>query len=756
MGATTDVHELTEIRRLRAERYLSSNLRKHLRNPQVRPHWIGQTDTFWFRQETPDGTVFTVVDAAKGEQRPAFDHARILAATGRAHITDLDLTGPEPRVKLEDGTWLRFSERGCDQQPGPAHRPGEAMLPGGQAVFARNGNLWVRNGTGERTLTTDGEAGNAYGKSADMNLTTITLRRRGIALPPNLLPSPDGTRFFTSRLDERGMAEYPLVQHVPDDGTPRAILHTFKYAMTGDEVVPIERHAVVGLDGTVVHTVGGPYVSGVTTCLEKHEAWWSADGTRVFFLDRDRLWRRLTLNEMDAASGAVRAVYTEVGHTHLDTNASVQGLPNVRVLDRSGSFVWFSQRDGWGHLYLHDLATGALRNRITAGEWLVRDLLNVDEEAGTVEFLAAGIDPTANPYHRMLCRARLDGTGMTMLTPSTDDHALAMPLHRAPRDHIRPPQDLGEWRAPSGRFFVHTHSDLTTLPISELRRANGTLVAELARAELDLAWRAPEPFRVLADDGQTELWGAVWLPTDFDPARRYPVIDYIYPGPQRGMTPAIMFTDTMPELFRSCMPQAWAELGFAVVNVDGRGTPLRSKAFQDTSYGKLDDPGTLPDHVATLRQLAERHAWFDTSRVGIMGHSGGGYASVRAMLEYPEVFHAAVATSGNHDQRGYSYAWTEKYMGAAPRQNGDGTAWAQAANPALAARLRGKLLLAHGDMDDNVHPALTMQLAAALIAADKDFDFIPLPNDDHTTVWSNPYFLRRAMQFMVRHLHAKD
>ena len=302
----------------------------------------------------------------------------------------------------------------------------------------------------------------------------------------------------------------------------------------------------------------------------------------------------LTLNEMDAASGAVRVVYTETGHTHLDTNVSVLGLPNVRVLDRAGSFVWFSQRDGWGHLYLHDLATGALRNRITAGEWLVRDLLSVDEEAGTVEFLAAGIDPHRQPrYHRTLCRVRLDGTGLTVLTPGTDDHALAMPLHRAPRDHIRPPQDQGEWRAPSGRFFVHTHSDLTTLPVSELRRADGTLVAELARAELDMPWRAPEPFRVLADDGQTELWGAVWLPTDFDPAKRYPVIDYIYPGPQRGMTPTVMFTDYMPELSRSCMPQAWAELGFAVVNVDGRGVPLRSKAFQDTSYGKLDDPGTL-------------------------------------------------------------------------------------------------------------------------------------------------------------------
>jgi dipeptidyl aminopeptidase/acylaminoacyl peptidase len=191
-----------------------------------------------------------------------------------------------------------------------------------------------------------------------------------------------------------------------------------------------------------------------------------------------------------------------------------------------------------------------------------------------------------------------------------------------------------------------------------------------------------------------------------------------------------------------------------VLNVDGRGVPLRDKAFHDFSYGRLDNPGTLEDHVTTLAQLAARHPWFDTSRVGIMGHSGGGYASVRALLDHPDIFHAAVATSGNHDQMGYSFAWTEKYLGTVRPLDNRTTNFTTAANPPLAARLRGKLLLATGDMDDNVHPALTMQLAAALIAADKDFEFIPLPNDDHTTVWSNPYFLRRAMAFMVRSLDA--
>jgi dipeptidyl aminopeptidase/acylaminoacyl peptidase len=309
----------------------------------------------------------------------------------------------------------------------------------------------------------------------------------------------------------------------------------------------------------------------------------------------------------------------------------------------------------------------------------------------------------------------------------------------------------GHYRAPDGRFFVHTRADLESLPVSELRRADGSLVAVLATAELDEGpWRWPTPFTVVADDGHTTLFGAMWLPTDFDPAKRYPVIDYIYPGPQRGQLPTVMLTDVMGELGRTALPQAFAELGFVVLNIEGRGTPLRSKAFHDESYGRLETAGTLADHVAALQQLGAQHAFLDLGRVGIMGHSGGGYATVKAMTTWPEVFHAGIATAGNHDQMGYSFAWTEKYMGPIVPVGNDRTSWSGAANPPFAANIKGKLLLATGDMDDNVHPALTMQLAAALIAADRDFEFIPLPNDDHTTVWGNPYFLRRAYDFMLR------
>lgn len=760
-----------------ALRFLPGPVRARLRNPHPRPHWIAGTDQFWYRHEAPDGITFTRVDAATGAQSPAFDHARAAAQVtrltgqitppGRLPVTDIDLQPTAARLRLENGRWLQLPTEGDAtlDPPTPRPLPGDTPNPAATtAAFIRQHDLWLRDlATGaERRLTQDGAAHHAYAKSPDMNLTTISLQRRGVVLPANVLWSPDGARLLTSRLDERGVADLPLLQHAPPGGNGRPeslggnvrpVLHSIKYAMSGDPVLPTESFLIIdALTGVITPARMPPAIAGVTTAIEKQEAWWSSDGSRAYLLTRDRLWQRQTLHEIDAATGTVRDLFTETSATHIDTNVSVAGLPNIRVLDRLGVFIWYSQESGWGHLHLHDLATGARRHAITSGDWLVRDLLHVDETAGTLHFLAANIVPGANPYHRTLCRIGLNGTGLAILTPGDANHALAMPLARNPRDHIRPPAEQGDWRAPSGRYFVHTASDLTTLPVTDIRRADGSLVATLATAEFDGPWRAPLPFTTTADDGQTTLHGAIWLPTDFDPAKKYPVIDYIYPGPQRGQTPEVLFTDILPDLFRAWLPQAFAELGFAVINVDGRGTPLRSKAFQDASYGRLQDPGTLSDHVATLRQLAARHDWMDLSRVGIMGHSGGGYASVRALLDYPDVFHAAIATSGNHDQMGYSYAWTEKYQGPVTHNPDGTTSYSRAANPPDVSRLRGALLLAHGDMDDNVHPALTLQLVDALIAADKDFDYIPLPNDDHTTVWGKPYFLRRAMDFMQRHL----
>ena len=448
---------LTDERRERAERFLAGRVRPLVCNPQVRPHWLG--DRFWFRRETADGITFTLVDGATGNQSPAFDHAATAALLSRVTGTPVspgalpiaDFDGQS--VQLHDGRRVRLSDGDITPAPAPL-RPGETASPDGRrAVFCRDHNLWLRTGHTEQRLTETGAVHHAWAKSPDMNLTTVTLQQRGIKLPANVLWSPDGVKLFTSQLDERAVLDFPLVQHVP--GGPRPVVHSMKFALSGDAALPLESHAIIDLGtGAVTLAPSGPHVTGMTTCLEKEEAWWSADSSRVYFLDRDRYWRRLTLFELIAATGAVREVYSETVPTFIDTNLSVLGLPNIRVLDTRGEFIWFSQEDGWAHLYLHDLATGQRKNRITSGAWAVRDIAHVDPENGFVEFLAGGM--VEHPYHRTLCRAALDGSGLTVLTPGGNDQALAIPLKRVPRDHIRPPGETGAYRAPSGRFFVHT------------------------------------------------------------------------------------------------------------------------------------------------------------------------------------------------------------------------------------------------------------------------------------------------------------
>lgn len=755
---------LTPEARARAARFATAEVRRRVFNPMVRPRWIGRSDRFWYPNESAAGLAYVTVDTATGVQAPSFDHAALAGAlrdrTGQGVSAD---RLPLSSLSISEHGTARFAAFGrswtwdgaLTEADLPDHRPGDAASPDGRwAAFRHGHDLWVREvATGlERPLTEDGAPHYAYAKSPDMNLTSVTLAQKGILLPAAVAWSPDSRRLFTARLDERAVADFPLLQHVPPGGAVRPVVHHMRLALSGDPHVPLAEPCIVDVASGVLTPVQvQPEIVFVATAVERGEVWWSADGTRAFHLARDRAQQRLTLWETDAATGAARAVITETSQTFVDLNLSVTGLPNIRVLDRRGEVVWFSQADGRAHLYLHDLRTGARKNRITSSDFFVRDLADIDEDTGAVLFLAGGIEPGADPARRKLCRVQLDGSGFQVLTPESGEHEIAIPRPRPPRDHIRPAEETGWFLSPSRRYFVDTYGTLDRPPVSVLRRVDGNVVATVAAAELapDLAtaWRWPMPFTAKAADDVTDLHGAIWLPTDFDPARRYPVIDNIYPGPQRGNLPATMLPDTLADLVQSCRPQSFAELGFAVVIVDGRGAPLREKAFHDLSYGRLGNPGCLKDHVAVLQELARRHAWLDTGRVGIMGHSGGGYASVRALLDYPGVFHAAVATSGNHDQRGYSFAWCEKYQGLVNGSNYD-----DAANPPFVDRLQGKLLLAYGDMDDNVHPALTLQLVDALIRADKDFELLVLPNENHTSVWSSPWFLRRAMQFLAEAL----
>ena len=431
---------------------------------------------------------------------------------------------------------------------------------------------------------------------------------------------------------------------------------------------------------------------------------------------------------MDTRTGATRTVVTETGPTFVELTLRTGGVPNWRLVNSNRELVWFSERDGWGHLYLYDATTGELKNRITSGAWLVADLLRVDEAGRWVYFIGMGREE-GDPYYRHLYRARLDGSAIQRLTPEEADHNIRV--------------------SPSGEYFVDSYSTRLTEPVTVLRGPDGRVLMTVEEADfgplLAAGWKWPTPFSVKARDGLTDLYGFLYFPTDFDPAKKYPVIDYIYPGPQTG-----------PIGFRSANAgprgngHAMAELGFIVFTIDALGTPFRSKAFHDSYYGNMGDNG-IPDHIAALRQLSRIYPQLDLDRVGIYGHSGGGFSSTDALLRYPDFFKVAVSSAGNHDNRSYDYTWGEKYQGVLER-NDDGTDnFDSQANQKLAKNLEGKLLLMYGTLDDNVHPNATLLLVDELIEHNKDFDMLVMPNRNHGFA-GEPYVIRRTWDYFVEHL----
>jgi dipeptidyl aminopeptidase/acylaminoacyl peptidase len=744
------------------------NVAKRIRNVEIRPFWIGSSDRFWYRRQTETGHEFIVVDAATGRRLPAFDHGKLADALQRSGVAADPGDLPFDHVTYADGSTIdfvagkkpwRYDLRAGELTAGP-YAPSDAEIasPDGRwAAFLKGHDIALREiATGRlRMLTTDGEAHWAYGKSPDSNLSTITYRRAGVTPPPAVLWSPDSRLVFTHRIDERRVKPLHLHQSVPEDGSVRPVMHEIRVPMVGDDHLTMAQHLIVAVDSGRMTNIEGPaqlFANGST--IERDRAWWSEDGRFVYFVDHSRGEKSYTLCRVEAATGKLHRIKEERGATFVEPNLTPAERVNIRTLPGGKEIVWFSQADGWGHLYLCDGETGAIKNRITHGEWVVRDILHVDPGNRTILFAAGGIDSAFDPYLRLVCRASLDGGKVEVLTPEEMDHSVAV---RHPRLLIAVPLDVHKPAplgvSPSGKFFVETQSRIDRPPVSQLRDAtDGRVIAtlevgDISEIERD-GWRWPERFKVKAADGKTDLYGALWLPTGFEAGRKYPVLDFIYPGPQRIQTPKHSFVGDFSGLRAYVLAQAFAELGLAVVTLDARGTPLRSKAFIDYHYGRMESGGGLDDHVAGFRQLAATRPYLDLDRVGITGHSGGGFASTRALFLYPDFYKVAVASSGNHDQRGYLQQWGEKYQGLMA----EGASYDAQANASIAHRLKGKLMLAYADMDDNVPPALTLQVASALIDADKDFDLLVMPNRNHLSIYRDSYFFRRTFEYFLRHL----
>ncbi|MBA2626392.1 MAG: DPP IV N-terminal domain-containing protein [Gemmatimonadales bacterium] len=724
----------------RAEQYMAWRTGPQVLGGAVRPTWL-PNGRFWFRNATADGAEFVLVDPVRGTRSAAFAQARLAAAlsvsagtaysAGTLPFTTYELNADARTMTFDAGgrRWtcdLAATKCSADSTArrggaGAAARNSVASPDGRLAAFIRGDNLWVRDVAGgtETQLTTDGMKD--FGYATDNAGWTRSDR-------PILLWSPDSRKIATFQQDQRGVGEMYLVE--TRVGHP--VLQAWKYPLPGDSVVAMLHRVIVDVPTKqVVRLKMEPDQHRSTLCdhITCRGAWadveWFPDGSHLAFVSTSRDHRRAQLRVADAATGAVRDVMDEAVPNFFESG---NGRINWHVLPATNEVVWFSQRDDWGHLYLYDLTTGRLKSRITTGVGNVLQVLRTDAKTRMLWFTGAGREPGRDPYFRHLYRIGLDGKRLALLTPEDADHDVTL--------------------APSGKYFVDAYSRPDVPPVSVLRDADGKLVLELARADISrlvaTGWTPPMPFTVKARDGKTDLYGLLFRPTKFDSTKKYPIINQIYPGPQTGSVGSRSFAASRGDT------RALAELGFIVVQLDAMGTPMRSKAFHAAYYANMGDNG-LPDQVAGMKQLGQRYPWIDLDRAGIWGHSGGGYASLGAMLHYPDFFKVAVSEAGNHDNRQYEDDWGEKWAGLLVR-NADGTTnYDSQANQNFAKNLKGKLLLVHGTTDNNVPPYNTLLVVNELVRQNKDFDLLLLPNRGHG-FGNEPYMIRRRWDYFVRNL----
>ena len=728
----------------RAERFLPQSTIPLVTGFGVRPTWL-EDGRFWYRTTAPEGSRFYMVNPARGSREVAFDHARLAAALAEASGTrmdgnrlpfqsfDMSRDGRNITLRLQNRTWSCSLQRyACTADSARAGSRGAAPAssstsPDGRwAVFIRDYNLWAKDLTsGEETqLTTDGVED--FGYATDNAGWTHSDR-------PVLTWSPDSRQIATFQHDGRGVSDMYLVS--TNAGSPD--LEAWKYPLPGDSVIfrisrviinrgPDGRPRVVRLQmppdahrSTVSDHVA---CGGGTVC----DLQWYPDGSHIAFISSSRDHKNAWLRVANAQTGEVRTVIEEKSETQIGDASLSENL--WRVLPGSNEVIWWSQRDNWIHLYLYDLTTGQLKNRITTGEGNVTDIVRVDERARTIYFTAVGKEKDRDPYFQHLYRIGFDGRNQRLLTPENANHVVSL--------------------SPDGKYFVDAYSTPDTPPVTVLRDMNGKTLQTLERADisrlLETGWKAPTPIRMKGRDGTTDIYGLMYTPSTLDSTRKYPIVNHIYPGPQSGSVGTRSFSPARGD------NQALAELGFIVVEIDGMGTPGRSKEFHDAYYGDMGD-NTLPDQVAGMKQLSERYPFIDIENVGIWGHSGGGFATAAAMFRHPDFFDVGVSQSGNHDNRVYEDDWGERYQGLLERR-GSTDNYADEANQTHASKLKGKLLLAHGAMDDNVPPYNTTLVVDALVKAGKDFDLIMFPHARHGYGANNNYMMRRRWDYFVRHL----
>jgi dipeptidyl-peptidase 4 len=751
-GQASPVRQFTAADYARAERFLAPATTTLVVGLNIQANWLND-GRFWYRRIGSGINEFVLVDPVKKSRPPAFDHAKVAAVlpsvAGRSTdprnlpFTVLEFTADGQEFHLTGGgtpVTCRADSSNCRLSSGerPAGTPagGQGRAGGGgrggaaaglspdgrRLAFIRDHNLWVRDLTTdqETALTTDGVKDYGYATN-NAGWTKSDA--------PVVAWSPDSKKIATFQHDGRGVGEMYLVNTT----TGHPTLQAWKYPLPGDDKIFTIDRVIIDVDTkkmTRLLMPADPHRSSLCDHVVCGGVWvdvqWTPDATQLAFVSTSRDHKQEWMRVADAATGEVRQILEERVATFFESG---NGRVNWRYLQGSNEVIWFSERDNWGQLYLYDAVTGKLKHQITTGEGNVTQVLRVDEKNRVIYFLGMGRERGRDPYFRHFYRVDFDGRNARLLTPDDADHTVTP--------------------SPGGDFFIDTYSKPDAPPVTVLRNAMGELVAPLEKADISpllaTGWKPPMPITMKGRDGVTDIYGLLFRPTDFDASRKYPIVNHIYPGPQSGSVGSRSFSPARGDT------QALAELGFVVVQIDGMGTPGRSKRFHEAYYGNMGD-NTLPDQVAGMRELARRYPWIDLDRAGIWGHSGGGYATASAMFQYPDFFKVGISESGNHDNRAYEDDWGEKWQGLLTRKPDGTTNYDNQANQLQAKNLKGKLLLAHGTLDANVPPYNTLLVVDELIKADKDFDLIMLPNQGHGFGSASGYMMRRRWDYFIKHL----
>lgn len=718
-----------------AESFLPWNLKRCVFNSTIIPYWTDKA-LYYFQQKESSRSLIRV-DIQTGKKEFILDYDKILEQLNHQINADpeqllSDFTIKEEQIVFNHNNYSwNYDIKADICSQGNQILPEQLISPDKNwALQIKENNLILVDLLKNKDfqITEDSEPYYDYATSPETNTRTITQRIKKVIPSPIALWSPDSKKIITHKLDQRKVKELVLLENAPKDAH-RPKPHNYRMSFSGDDDLPLAELVIIDITTkTVIPVKTDPLLAPYLTPIEFKWVWWDKDGRKAYFIRETRGAKDLMLYEIDPTTGDTKLLVAEnAEQTYVEPSPHAPWTPQVLVLEDQ-QIIWLSERSGYAHLYLFQ-KENTLGEAITQGDWCVREVFFYDNKEDWLYFTACGYDKNADPYHQYLYRRHLDGSEMQTLTAENGNHTIYI--------------------SPQKNCFLDTYSNIDTAPVTVLRSMDGSIIAQVEVADLsglfNLNWTPPKRFCVKAREGvEAEIYGNLYFPSYFDASKKYPVIDHIYPGPQMFRTPA-NFNLYLPLSRSAWMAQALAELGFIVIHIDGIGTPGRSKAFHDATYKNMGDCG-IPDHVAGIKQLASKYSFMDIERVGITGYSGGGYAAMRAMLFYPDFFQVCVSTAGNHDLRCYPASYGEKYNSV------DITTYHEQSNVALAERLEGRLLLIHGEMDDNVHPCATMQLVDALIAHNKDFDLVIMPNQNHGTTSSHPYSIRKNWDFFVRHL----